>query len=576
MVKIRTAGICFLIIFFLKPLVWANPWPATDSLGRKLPTVDAVGAPQQDRFVAMFYFLWQYQHSKTGPHDITKILAAHPDALTNADDPAWGPANHYHHFAEPLFGYYRSTDEWVYRKHAEMLADAGIDAIIFDCSNGVTYKESYMTLCRVFDQAQKDGVNVPKIAFLCRFGPDWPGEVEEIYNDLYGAGLYENLWFHWKGKPLIMAYSEGVPEQIQNFFTFRPPMPTYFDGPSRPDHWSWAQTYPQHTFGGTEEQPEQMAVTVAQNAVNGVLSAMSHPQAQGRSFHQGKTDERPDAFKYGFNFQEQWDYALQHDPELIFVTGWNEWVAMRMNSFNGYEAPVVFVDLFDVEHSRDIEPMKGGYGDDYYYQLISNVRKFKGMEKAPRAGAKQSIEVDGNFQDWSSVQPEFTDVRGDTRHRDWPGWGSELHYTNKQGRNDIVLSKVARDDTTISFYARTAAPISSPTGSSWMLLLIDIDRDHSTGWEGYDFILNRLGPGALEKNCGGGWQWKQIGRFDLCRNGSELEMAVPRTALGVADGQSLDFEFKWIDNLNRLGDIMDFYTCGDAAPGGRFNYCFSE
>lgn len=253
--------------------------------------------------------------------------------------------------------------------------------------------------------------------------------------------------------------------------------------------------------------------------------------------------------------QEQWDYALQRDPELIFVTGWNEWVAMRLKSFNGYKAPVVFVDLFDVEHSRDIEPMKGGYGDDYYYQLISNVRKFKGMEKPDTSGI-------------------YTDYRGDTMHRDHPGWGDELRYTNKQGRNDIIAASVTHDEKTVRFSVETAAPLTKPEGDSWMLLLIDIDRDHSTGWEGYDFILNRLGSGTLEKNCGG-WQWKQIGTCDVKMGESELTLSVPREAL-LKESKILDFEFKWIDNLNRPGDIMDFYTCGDAAPGERFNYRFFE
>jgi hypothetical protein len=36
----------------------------------------------------------------------------------------------------------------------------------------------------------------------------------------------------------------------------------------------------------------------------------------------------------------------------------------------GYSAPVVLVDEFDEEHSRDIEPIKDGHGDDYYYQLM--------------------------------------------------------------------------------------------------------------------------------------------------------------------------------------------------------------
>jgi hypothetical protein len=554
--------------------VRGEAWPATDGLGRKLPDFATVGSVRTNRTVALFYFLWQYQHSKTGPHDITKILAAHPEAINDPNHPAWGPVNDYHHFAEPLFGYYRSTDEWVYRKHAEMLADAGVDVIIFDASNGFTYKESYMALCRAFDQAQKDGVNVPKIAFLCRFAPN-PDEIAEIYNDLYKPSLYTNLWFGWKGKPLIMAYPEGTPDEIHSFFTFRPPMPTYFDPPSRPDQWGWLQRYPQHAFGVSKRHPEQMTVGVAMNALTNKITALSDPRSMGRSYHNGQTDLRPDAYQYGLNFQEQWDYALKTDPELVFITGWNEWVAMRMKKFADYEAPVVFVDLFDVEHSRDIEPMKGGYGDNYYYQMVSNVRKFKGMGKPEIAGVPKTIAIDGDFSDWTDVRSEFTDYRGDTLHRDHPGWGDQLHYTNVQGRNDIIISKVSRDAENLYFYVQTAAPLSDPSDPYWMLLFIDTDRSSGTGWEGYDFVLNRTAPGTLEKSSRD-WNWKKAAEVDFKISGCEMEIKIPRTALNLPDGRPLTLEFKWVDNLNIPNDIMDFYTCGDAAPSGRFNYRYYE
>lgn len=548
-------------------------WPATDGLGRELPGFEQVGPVRENRTVALFYFLWQYQHTQTGPHDISKILAEHPEAIDDGNHPAWGPLNHYHHFAEPLFGYYRSTDEWVYRKHAEMLADAGVDVIIFDTSNGPTYKEAYEALFRAFDAAQKDGVNVPKIAFLCRFLPE-PNQVQRLYEDIYKTGRYENLWFRWKGKPLIMAYPEGTSAEARSFFTFRAPKASYFDPPSRDDHWAWLEKYPQHQFGGTKRHPEQMTVGVAMNALTNKITALSDPQSMGRSYHAGQTDRRLDAYKYGLNFQEQWDYALAADPELVFVTGWNEWVAMRMNAFADYKAPVVFVDLFDVEHSRDIEPMKGGYGDNYYYQMIANIRRFKGAEKPPEAGAPKTIAIDGDFSDWKDVSPEFTDYQSDTVHRDSAGWGDQLRYVNSQGRNDIVSAKAALNETVVFFYVRCAGPISQPAGSSWMLLLIDSDRDKSTGWEGYDYVLNRLGPGVLEKNTGG-WQWERVEQCKVQVNGSEMELSVPRSLLCL-ENRSIDFEFKWVDNVSRPGDIMDFYTCGDAAPGGRFNYRFFE
>jgi hypothetical protein len=31
-------------------------------------------------------------------------------------------------------------------------------------------------------------------------------------------------------------------------------------------------------------------------------------------------------------------------------------------------------------------------------------------------------------------------------------------------------------------------------------------------------------------------------------------------------------DFKWADNLQHPGDVMDFYKSGDVAPAGRFNY----
>ena len=37
----------------------------------------------------------------------------------------------------------------------------------------------------------------------------------------------------------------------------------------------------------------------------------------------------------GRNFEEQWSYALEVDPEMVFVTGWNEWIAQRAIFMDG-------------------------------------------------------------------------------------------------------------------------------------------------------------------------------------------------------------------------------------------------
>ena len=47
-------------------------------------------------------------------------------------NPAFGPEHAFHHWGEPYLGYYVANDEWVIRKHAQMLTDAGVDVLFFD------------------------------------------------------------------------------------------------------------------------------------------------------------------------------------------------------------------------------------------------------------------------------------------------------------------------------------------------------------------------------------------------------------------------------------------------------------
>jgi len=331
-------------------------------------------------------------------------------------------------------------------------------------------------------------------------------------------------------RTLALRIADERARRLREFFTFRKPQPDYFQGPTEPDMWSWLEVYPQHVFRNARGEKEQMAVGVAQNAVGGRLGSMSEPGARGRSFRGGATDPAPGAVLRGLNFAEQFERALAEDPRFIFITGWNEWVAGRHAEFSGVRLPVMFVDQFDQEHSRDIEPMRGGHGDNYYYQMVSFVRRFKGARPLPRPSAPATIRIDGGFAQWADVEPEFRDDIGDTAHRDHPGYNDCARYVNRSGRNDIVACKVARDAENLYFYARTRAPLTPAADARWMLLLIDVDCDHRTGWEGYDFLVGRTSTGAttsLERNAGG-WAWEPVAAVALAAHASG--------AMDVSDG----------------------------------------
>ena len=601
--KVRFSRILFAVLtiigtnayFVTGQVASSDNWAATDALGRKVCDFNTAGAKKKDKVVAMFYWTWHQgaDDPTYGVKNITEIVRSYPEAMKDYAHPAWGEKKPGFFFWEqPLLGYYKTTDPWVLRKHAEMLADAGIDAVFFDCTNGsITWTESTEALMKTWDQAQKDGVNVPKIAFILPFGASENSliSLRQLYKDIYQSKRYENLWFNWKGKPCIMGYPDNLTnsaedQEILHFFTFRPGQPDYVNGPTRNDQWGWLEDYPQYGYVKEESgRFEQVTVGVAQNAApstKGHCSAFNLPGSFGRSYsHRKGFDPRVDGYLYGWNFQEQWDRAFELDPELVFVTGWNEFIAgqwLPKDSWTG--DPFSFVDEFDWEHSRDIEPNKGwgDKGDVYYLQLVDNVRKFKGMEPPMEASAPKTINI-GSGICWTDVKPYYQHYRGNTIHREHAGRNNQF-YRNTSGRNDIVGAKVANDAEKLYFYAETAEKLTFHNDRNWMMLYIDVDRDKSTGWNGYDFIINRVKPqegkAIIEKNVGGRWEWEQIAGTPFAVNNNKLELEISRLLLNLT-GKPIDLEFKWNDNMQENGNIMDFYVNGDTAPGGRFNFVYT-
>jgi len=86
------------------------------------PLFDEVGPVRTDRFVGIFYFLTHsggdaVRGQGKGPYDVSKILAQDSQATKKPQLPLWGPLHSSHYWGEPLYGYYRSTDPWVLRRH---------------------------------------------------------------------------------------------------------------------------------------------------------------------------------------------------------------------------------------------------------------------------------------------------------------------------------------------------------------------------------------------------------------------------------------------------------------------------
>ncbi len=594
----------------------ASQWVAEDGLDRVLSTNTQTGDKREDKIVAMFYWTWHgtFANNQTAYNNQQNINALLNNGRTEQDyfsmsiaelkklgaytmkgSGANGP---YHFWNEPIYGYYDGDDEWVIRKQAELLASAGVDVVFFDNTNGnITWMDTAKKVMKVFSEARAQGVDAPDVSFMLPFAGsgDARSQLVSLYQEIYQPGYCSDVWFELDGKPMIMAHrsalntSDELQRTIADFFTFRANMPDYLTKETNRNQWGWLSRFPQAYYRDEEGNVEQISVGVGINHdyQNSVIAPMSLGLGQSvinRTWTSRGYDSRENAVFYGACLAEQWENALAVDPEVVFVTGWNEWVAMRIGNWPaavGYKD--CFVDQYSDLASRDIEPTKGALKDYYYYQLVDYVRQFKGTNEIPAASEEKLIKVDGGYGQFADVGPTYNDYFG-LPDRNAQGYKDPVtkkrpQYKNDSGRNDFYDAKVARDYENLYFMVRTVEDITPYTDAYWMRLYLDMGASEQN-WENYEYILNKQSPddattATLERFTGNGFETEVVGKVTYSVQGNVMIVCIPKAMIGLGDKLDFDFGFKWADNTLEDGEIMDWYVNGDTAPVGRFNYCYS-
>ena len=486
---------------------------------------DSASEPANERQVGLFYFLWLGAHGRKGPYDISKILQADPNAAANPDSPVWGPVGTFHHWGEPLYGYYFSDDEWVVRRHVKLLMQCDIDFLFFDVTNSSIYEKNAKLVMSVLKEYHDAGWNPPKVMYYTNAGSG--RTVERLYEAIYKPGFAKEVWFMLDGKPVIVAKKEQCSDEMKEFFTIvKPQWPN--EG-SKKGGWPWMDfRRPQRLFEGEDVAKTVMNVSVAQHPQLRFGDSVLYGETgnRGRAFHNGANDPAPDAWKKGYNFQEQWDAAFEANPDIVLVTGWNEWIAGR---YHGQpNRPVMFVDCANYEYSRDIEMMRGGYGDNYFLLLRDNVRKFKGIS-------------DNAEPNPSNVRKRYRCFADSAMPRDHDGYGTR--YVNRTQRNAPEWIDVMHDQQNVTFIVKTQKPI--------------------VGKEGEGDFMQILVNGKPVNGLG-----------EMKIDGDVMTLAVPLSALGLLS-DSFRFEFKFVDSTEPCRDPLDWYDHGVVEPLGRvaFVYC---
>ena len=565
---------------------------AADDFGNQSLPKDGVKT-DKERYVGMFYFLTLGQHDNhTGIYNVTEILENYGREAFDSDSEI-SPVGAAHFWGEPVFGYYNSADEWVVYKQMEMLTLMGVDFLGLDVSNGVLYEDVVYVLLDVLADYRDQGWDVPQIVFYTHdYGRDGQSVVDNalipIKTMFYDREEYHDLWFAPEGKPMVIAVNEaeefldaadanGPYAEIKDFFHFK-----YWVWPTLQNvnqvvknGMPWMQwTYPQpiHYESQRGDANGAVNVSVAQHTTVR-FSDTNGTRGRGWTPEAGNDHER---YAENVNFQAQWETVHDNDDQIkyVFVTGWNEWVAAKMQD----GSTCYTVDQYNDEYSRDLEPTRTGPLKDNAFLLShKEIRDYKMTEARHYVYESVSPSVTDPADALWEKGKTYLDFTGEAIARNSYRMDGNLNYVDNSNRNDIASVTVARDSEFLYFRITTLEPITAYEAgdTAWMNIWLNTMNGGEKNALGYQYVINRSVSGnkSAVMKATGNTTYETVGEAEISVSGNTLCVKVALSDLGLSD-VNYDIEFKVSDNMQSERDFLDFYSTGDCAPIGRLNFKF--
>ncbi|MCB9562017.1 MAG: hypothetical protein H6708_16560 [Kofleriaceae bacterium] len=320
----------------------------------------------------IFYSTWHCRAAGANPvHDISRVLAG---AQSWASD-----YQTFYYWGRPAAGYYcPSDDDAVLRQHAELLRDAGIGFVFVDATNhayvGVASDDTPGMILRPLDRLLAVWSTVPGAPRVVPWVPVVAaGHDPAVYTVdamLQRLAAYPGMQFTYLGKPLLLITDNAQhpvnaarEAELAATYTVRRMWGVFGDdGPS----WSFLQACQQSP---TSAEPCDQRVARRAGAIEQIPISAAYQQTY-MSIPSATPKHR------GLTFRKEFERAFTWpETPIITITGWNEWIAQRQPCGQHPSCPCgtypdgCFIDQWDVEYSRDVEPAAEGMGD-YYYRLM--------------------------------------------------------------------------------------------------------------------------------------------------------------------------------------------------------------
>jgi hypothetical protein len=341
----------------------------------------------------ILYSLWHclaLSRTQGKPYNIDQALTG---------ERPWGPVPEFHFWAEPQVGYYCLSDRPdILRDHAIMLRDAGIDFVVIDTTNNEfadnrshSSPEGIVAPFKLLlDEWSKiDGApKVVPFAPLTKFGDMFSSMMQLIDVD------HPKLRFVYDGKPLGLVANDTARyetdalkyKELSARYTLRR-MWGHRHITTDKTEWSFLEICAKDFLASQGRAKCRQRKTVR----NGHVEQIPIAAAYQLTYISNKATAVP---KFGGKTFVQQFETLFETPNvpIAIIASWNEWMAQRFCLTSAREATdkncslrndhfldgsKVFVDAYDAEYNRDIEPSKTAMRDFYYRLMKECIARYR-------------------------------------------------------------------------------------------------------------------------------------------------------------------------------------------------------
>jgi hypothetical protein len=230
----------------------------------------------------------------------------------------------------PLLGYYKSNDRTVLRQQLHWMRRAGIDAIVYNAYGTVKMDpidlpkdRALALLVDELEHQQEEDRNLQLVIYVEKYiGNPTVGEYRIALDYVRDHLAEKDFYYHYEGRPLVVTYHNGRNDAIDeiewenDYFTLRRVRPYYSDV------WCYVDHFPQRL-----SRKWMVASPGFDPYLEHAYMAKYVRKRDDLDLYKIYQESRKGAAhrEEGAHFTKQLLRARYGNPDIIFISGWNDW-----------------------------------------------------------------------------------------------------------------------------------------------------------------------------------------------------------------------------------------------------------